>query len=320
MASLFIVERYPAEQWDARTGWVQTSFSAGIMVGTLLAGGLHELIPRSALLVAAALAAPAVVLGVRMTPEVQHPRPAPELAAWQVRPSLVSRHADHPSAGLGLAALWPLPHLGRFERATGARVRRRLYSPFGLFQLAWLVSRAGTGALHALYPLILWQLFGIAPLFSSIALAAFMGLGLTLYAPAGRWSKRWGAIRVVQGGLVVRLLAMLVLAALGSLALWQPDWAALPAYLFVVLAWPVLSVSSTVLTMELSPAGRGEGMGLYHANLAISGLIGVPLGGWLAERASYNALLMLGAVGLAIGLLLILPLRQETRTLSSKNR
>ncbi|HSB80927.1 MAG TPA: hypothetical protein VLM91_19260 [Candidatus Methylomirabilis sp.] len=82
----------------------------------------------------------------------------------------------------------------------------------------------------------------------------------------------------------VRLLAFLNLLALGFTHPGGGRWLALLAFLFVVLAWSLLSVSGTALTAELSPGGEGQAMGLFNATTAVAGVIGAALGGWVAGR------------------------------------
>ena len=84
-------------------------------------------------------------------------------------------------------------------------------------------------------------------------------------------------------------------------------------FLFIVLAWSLLSVSSTALVAALSTRSEGEAMGVFNAVTALSGVIGAALGGWLAEAWGYGAVPVMGIAGTASGLLLMLRLFRPGR-------
>jgi predicted MFS family arabinose efflux permease len=84
---------------------------------------------------------------------------------------------------------------------------------------------------------------------------------------------------------------------------------ALGGFVLLSLAFPLLSVSSTLLTSALAPASEGEGMGMDTAVAALAGLLGAALGGWAADAAGYSAALVLAAAGLAVALVLSVPPR-----------
>jgi predicted MFS family arabinose efflux permease len=144
-------------------------------------------------------------------------------------------------------------------------------------------------------------------------------LRLLVYPQAGQWSMRFGQLRVLRVALGVRLLAFASLLALAMMPLDGQRWLALPIVTVVVLAWPLLSVSSTALTAHLSPVGEGEGMGIFKAVSALAGVIGAALAGALAARWGYGTSLGLAVAGVALALLLsiqIRPVRAESTTAS----
>ena len=114
------------------------------------------------------------------------------------------------------------------------------------------------------------QVYGVGPEISSAGFAVAAALGLTLYAPAGRWSERFGSLRVLQVALGVRVLAFLGLFALGMTHFESQGALALLGFLFVVLAWSLLSVTGTALAAQFSPVGEGEGMGVFSAITALA--------------------------------------------------
>jgi predicted MFS family arabinose efflux permease len=94
------------------------------------------------------------------------------------------------------------------------------------------------------------------------------------------------------------LLLLSIAHSAGSLAL--------VGFLFVVLAWSLLSVSGTALTARLSPIGEGEGIGIFNAATALSSVIGAALGGWIAGRWGYSGATVLAMGGVSLGLILSL--------------
>ena len=75
-------------------------------------------------------------------------------------------------------------------------------------------------------------------------------------------------------GLAVRTAGFAVLAALTLASFSNAPALAVLGFVFVVLAWPILSVSGTWLAASLSPIGEGAAMGL----LAASSAMGHPVG------------------------------------------
>jgi predicted MFS family arabinose efflux permease len=114
---------------------------------------------------------------------------------------------------------------------------------------------------------------------------------------------------VLWSALGVRLVAFLGLLGLGLTHVGAAPWLALLAFLFVVLAWSLLSVGGTALTARLSPVGEGEGLGIFNAVTAVAGVIGAALGGWVAGQWGYNAVSGLAAGGVGLGLLLLFVFR-----------
>jgi MFS family permease len=296
VANLFVVEVHPQTEWDARIGWLQTFYGGGQVAGLLLAGLLGQAHLRAGVLTAAGLPVLAVLPGWFSTRA-----PSGRLTA---RPVLLHpvRHGE-----------WAIGAPQRlFHHLTGETLRRfwsSARSPFDRFLVAWLLSFGGAAAIFSLYPVLMERLFAVYPERSSWVFGLAAGLGLVLYSPAGRWSGRLGPARVLRIALGVRLLAFLSLLALGLTRSGGRGWLALLAFVFVVLAWSLLSVSGTALTADLSPVGEGEGMGLFNAATAVAGVIGSAAGGWIAGRWGYGPVLGLAVLGVGCGLVLAVGIR-----------
>ncbi len=290
VANLFVVERHPQQEWDERIGWLQTFYGGGQVVGLLLVGALSQSDLHLGLLVAAGLTLFAAFLG------------------WLTTSTLPGLHISRPVLlHPGRHSEWvggsPQRFYHHLNLSTVRRLGLVLHSPFNLFIIVWLVTFAGSSAFFSFYPVLMQHLFGVAPGLSSVGFGVAAGLGLTLYSPAGRWSERFGPAKVLRAALGVRLLAFCSLLVLGMTHFSQA-WLALLSFLFVVLAWSLLSVSGTALTAQLSPVGEGEGMGIFNATTALAGTVGAVLGGWVSGYWGYNGAIALAMVGVAFGLVL----------------
>jgi len=293
VANLFVVESHPQDEWDRRIGWLQTFYGGGQVAGLLIAGVLGQSLARAGLLTAAGLTAVAIAVAWRTV------RTAP--AGLAIKPT-VTRPAQHGEWSVGS----PQRVFHHLSAEAIRQLRPALFSPFGYFLLIWLLSFAGAAAIFSLYPVLMQQAFGVTPAVSSAAFAVAAGLGMALYSPAGRWSDRLGAAWVLRAGLGLRAVAFAGLLSLMFVHGSGAGWEALIAFALVVLAWSLLSVSSTALTAVLSPIGEGAGLGVYNAISAIAGVVGALLGGWAAGLWGYGAAAGLALAGAAVGLVLSL--------------
>jgi MFS family permease len=291
VANLFVVERHPKSEWDERIGWLQTFYGLGQVFGLLLAGFLSKVDFQIGLLTAAALSAVSVLIGWLTT---ETPRKHPD-----EKPGILhtARHAEmtihSPQRFFHHLSLKGIKQFGVVVR-----------SPFGFFLAIWLLTFAGSAAVFSQYPLLMQKVFGITPDISSVAFGVMAGLGLTLYTPAGNWSDRFGSVPILRVSLVIRLTAFVGLFGLGFVHFGFQGWLALMAFAFVVFAWSLMSVSGTALAAGLSPVGEGEGMGIFNAVNALSGVIGAALGGWVAGTWGYATTSVVAVAGVTSGLIL----------------
>jgi DHA1 family tetracycline resistance protein-like MFS transporter len=246
VANLFIVETHPESEWDSRIGWLQTCYGGGQVAGLVLAGMLGENRPESGLWLAGGMAVLAIIpamLGTKQRAGVLLPS----------RPVL-SRPAHH--------AEWPTASPQHLYHHLTIRALTTFFAPFrasfGLFLFAWLLSFSGSAAFFSFYPVLMLKAYGVQPALSSTGYALAAGVGLLLYAPAGKWSGRKGPRAVLRDALVLRIAAFAALTVLAVAALPGRGWFAMLFFLLVVLAWSLLSVSSTALIALLSPKNEGE--------------------------------------------------------------
>ena len=306
VASLFVVEVHPQPEWDARIGWLQTFYNAGIVAGLVVAGSLSQLPLQIGLLTGAGALGLAGLAGWALTRTPPRPGATPAMRAAMTpehrREALapLHRHLAH----VEWARLSPLRLIHMPRRATLARLGRAMRSPFGVFLLLWVMANLGTNAVFTLYPLVVDGIYGIPAGPASFALAGATGVGLLLYSPTSVLTHRIGGVRVLQAALGVRLLTFGGLIGLAGVAFAGREVVVLLAFAIVSLAFPAMSVSSTLLTSQLSPVGEGEGMGLYTAVAALAGLGGAVLGGWVAAQSGYPTTLWLAAVTIVAALAL----------------
>ena len=298
LAPLFVVRVYPPEEWDERLSWLHAFFDGGGVAGLLLAGALSQTHVRWGLLTAAGLTVTAAVLAWLTT---RAPLGPSTQKADRLRPA---RHGD-----VALASL-----RGHGHQPTLDTVRQLVparWSPFNRFLLVWLLAIIGSSALFTLYPILMQEVFAIPPPLSSLTYAVAGGLRLLVYPHAGHWSLRFGQWRVLRAALGARIVAFGSLMALASMPVDGQKWPALPVFTVVVLAWPLLSVSSTALAAHLSPVGEGQAMGLHRAVSALGAMIGAALAGALADGWGCRASLGLAIAGVALALLLSIQIRPD---------
>jgi DHA1 family tetracycline resistance protein-like MFS transporter len=297
VANLFIVEIYPESEWDARIGWLQTFYGGGQVIGLVLAGVIGQSRPEFGLWLAGGIGVAAIIPAVIGTRR--------ESGILVRRRPVLPRSVHH--------AEWPAgspQHLYHHPTMEGMRT---LFAPFRasfvLFLIAWLLSFSGSAAFFSFYPVLMQKVYGVLPGLSSTGYAIAAGLGLILYAPAGTWSIKRGPVPILRDALILRIAAFIVLTALSISPFAGRDWLAMLFFLFIVLAWSLLSVSSTALVASLSPENEGEGIGIFNAVTALSGVIGAALGGWTANLWGYTAIPVMGIIGVGAGFLVLVATR-----------
>jgi MFS family permease len=292
VANLFVVEVHPRSEWDARIGWLQTAYGGGQVLGLLISGALQRPGGVSPLWVAAGL----TVLG----------------SSFALRSPAVPGHATVPAHAViraprhgEWAAISPQRLYNHLRVETWRELHQLVGSRFGGFLAIWAITTGGSMAVFTLYPVIMQQLFGIAPAWSSPAFAVSAALGMAFYPLAGSWSRRRGTMPVFRFGLALRLVAY---AAVGGLA-WRrlpgapSEWLALVPFCATVVAWSFLTVGGTVLAARLCPGSAGAAMGIYNASTGIAGVLGAMAGGAVAAHWGYRWVAAVPVGLIALGLL-----------------
>ena len=170
---------------------------------------------------------------------------------------------------------------GRFSAAHVSSRHRQGAEPSGLIRRRALRDfppglvpqlRGKRGILSPCIPSSCRKPTGSVPLSLRPSFAVSAGLGLFLYAPAGRWSSSGRPRVVLRIGMAVRTAAYALLWFLALSRGAQAGWPALGLFSIVVLAWSALSVASTALVAEMYARGgnEGEGLGLFNAVTALA--------------------------------------------------
>jgi len=284
VANMFIVETRPQEEWDARIGALQALSGMGQVGGLVLAGVIGGRFSL-AFGVAAALVATAVPIAWLTLRGVHVPMPRAAAAA-------------HPPLG---GEEWA-GALGRhFHIPTWRGLKRVLpkFAPsFIRLQIFWFAAFVMIGAVMSMFPLALVRVFGVAEGLPATVYAFAAAASLMLYPREVRVAKAHGAATLMRRAFVVRSAAIALLAA----AFLTGTGPVLPLLGFIVLvvSWPALGVSGTVLSAELEPDEKGEALGLFNALSSLASAIGAFLGGCAMQLGGYPAVCVAGVVVVAI--------------------
>jgi MFS transporter, DHA1 family, tetracycline resistance protein len=302
VASLFIVEFTPEKEWSQRISWLQTFNAIGAVLGMAGAGLLH---PELGMLLAAALVAPALLVGGMGLPVVSGPFHVPNINREKL--ALLARRIE-PLTGSVVSHLHAL-HLSDFNKP----LRAACSSSFGIFLTGWFFFSFGVSSFSSLYPILMKNNFGMSVRSSSLLMSIATAVSIALYNVAGRLTTRRGPASILSIGIAIRTMTLI---GLGLLALTHLSSPLLPAILLFGLfqgIWPLISVASNDLSAALAPCGEGIAMGLFSAAAAIASAGGAITGGAIADRFGYPTVSLFAAAGTAISFACIFHLATSDR-------
>ena len=304
-ATLMVVEFHPVKEWTPRIGWLQTFNGAGQAIGLLLAGVLVTAGYRVALWAGAALLLPAIGLGVwALRRKAMHYALDPSVTIRWLRShgdlTPISRFARVELLGGGILRHFSIINIQSLK-TFAALVPTR----FGRFMTSIFLLFFGIAGFFAYFPVFLHKSFHISPMVTSFDYAITAGLGVFLYPLAGRWCGWLGAGTIYLLGRIIRLAAFaIMLAAIVVHAEMVRMILAFGSFSLVILAWPVISVSATELTSELSPMNQGFAQGLYNAANAVGTVAGTYAAGAAVAYMQFKSLAILAVAGLLLSLLI----------------
>ncbi len=301
MASLFIVEFDPQNEWEPRLGWLQT-FNGGGQVGGLLLAGIFVSNFKVGLICAALALIPAIWLGAKGLPTAaRHHGWAAEVGD-RMRRDLDWRFL----ANFGRPELLG-GGLLRFSHHLSLHGARRLgdvlHTRFGRFLLSWFAVAFGVAAFFAYFPVAMQKAYSVAPALTSSVYAMTAAVALVLYSMGGQLSGHFGAGRVYRWSLMLRFLGFGLLLLVFFLPIPR-TLIALAGFVLIIIAWPLQSISGTTLTARLTPFSQGEAMGLFNASGAVATVMGTFLAGPLVHLIGYPSLSALALVGILLGWLM----------------
>ncbi|RZD15763.1 MAG: MFS transporter [Candidatus Acididesulfobacter guangdongensis] len=300
VATLFVVEFTPKTEWEQRLGWLQTFNGAGQVAGLFLAG-IFVVNFKLGMLCSAFILLPALWIGAKGLPvKAQHHDLRNEIGQKMRRDLDWHFMAQFSHAELLGGDLIRFSHhlsFGGFRQ-----MKKSLRTAFGRFLLSWFAAAFAVAAFFAYFPVAMQKAYDVAPVLTSSVYGLTAAAALALYALGGQLSSRVGAEHVYRWSLLTRLLGFALLA-FGLFMPVPPIIPGLMGFVMIILAWPLLSISSTILTADLAPFSEGAAMGLYNAAGAIATVIGTFLSGPLIQRIGYPTLPIMGAAGIVIALL-----------------
>ena len=300
VATLFVVEFAPKTEWEERLGWLQTFNGAGQVAGLFLAG-IFVVNFKLGMLCAAFILLPALWIGAKGLPVKAQHHDLQNGIGQKMRRDLdwhfMAQFSHAELLGGDLIRFSHHLSFGGFRQ-----MKKSLRTAFGRFLLSWFAAAFAVAAFFAYFPVAMQKAYDVAPVLTSSVYGLTAAASLALYALGGQLSSRVGAEHVYRWSLLTRLLGFALLA-FGLFMPVPPIIPGLLGFVMIILAWPLLSISSTILTADLAPFSEGAAMGLYNAAGAIATVIGTFLSGPLIQRIGYPTLPIMGAAGIVIALL-----------------
>ncbi|MDA8119701.1 MAG: MFS transporter [Gammaproteobacteria bacterium] len=307
VASLFVLDFAPRDEWEPRLGWLQSFNGAGVVAGLLLAGlWTHD--PTLGIQIAAILMLAAAILGAYHLPVSRTPRtPRPGSRHLDWRALAAFGHSE--LSGGNVLHHMHIPIITHLKE-----MHTLIQSRFGRFLLSWATLSFAVAAFFAYFPLLLRHVFAIRPAVTALSYAIVAAAAIGLYIVASRWCSRYGAMRVYRLSLLARASGFGLLWALMLIPGAAQSAPALIGFGIIVIAWPALSVSGTVLTGQLTPTSEGAAIGLFNAATALATVAGTFAGGPLVAHFGYAAVLAIGLGGLIVAWFLFTNIRAGSPT------
>lgn len=285
VANMFIVEVRPEAEWNARIGALQALTGMGQVGGLLLAGIIGG---RFALAfgIAAALVAAAIPIAWFTLRGVHVPVPRAAVAA-------------HPALG-GEEWAGALQRHFHIPTWTGCKAHLKKFEPqFIRLQIFWFAAFVMIGAVMSMFPFALVRTFGVSEALPATVYAVAAAASLMVYPSAVRLARARGARLLLRTALVVRSVAIAFLAVSFLLREIGPTLP-LAGFVVLVVTWPLLGVSGTVLSAELAPDEKGEALGLFNALTSLASAFGAFIGGLAMEYGGYGTVCTIGVIIVAI--------------------
>ncbi len=298
VATLFVVEFNPQPEWSPRIGWLQSFNGTGQTLGLFFAAFFSgNNLFNTGMWFGAALLIPAVLIGHLGLP-VKKAEGHKEKIIHIIDIRRIAKFGKSEFLGGGL-----LRHSHHLNLAALKSVGKLISTDFGYFIFSWSIESFAVAAFFANFPIVMKSAYMVEPGLTSLIYAIAGAIGIVLFTGTTRLSSRFGVKKVFRYGIIVRLTGFLLLLIMIYVRTSISPLIASAGFILIVLAWPIISVTSTTLTAELTPISEGEAMGLYNASGAVATVVGTFLGGPLVNIIGYSAIPMIGSAGLIIALI-----------------
>ena len=305
VSTLFVVEYNPQSEWTQRIGWLQSFNGSGQTIGLFIAAFFSaSKLYNEGIWIGAALFIPAIVLGRLGLPVKKSKMSMPSIL----------KHLDFRKiANFGKTELIGggiIRHSHFLNLSALRSIKKLLTTRLGFFIITWFLSAFGAASFFAYFPILMNTSYQVSPGATSLIYAITGAIGIALYTGSTKLSDRLGVQKVYKWGISIRLIGFALLLLLIFFKIpAMPEIASL-AFAIIILSWPILSVTSTTLTAELSPISEGEAMGLYNASGAVATVLGTFIGGPLINIIGFSAIPILGVSGLGFSLLLTMKIHK----------
>jgi len=263
-------------EWDARVALLLRYFSAGQVIGLVLAGLLAARHTESGFVFAGIVLLVAGMLALPSAPTCL--------------PRGSSRPPVKPMVG-GDAGVSGPHHHG--HHATWQELRDYIAvinRPLRWFLLIWLIAYPAMNGFATLFPVAMTRQYGMPPILPSSAYAIGVAASLLLYAPIGLAAGRLGEWRMLLIGFALRLALLGALAVIGVLDAGWIGWLVLIGFALTQFVWPLLAVATNALAVRLAPNARGESVGLFNAATSLAAAVGSALAGVIFGAEGFAAL------------------------------
>lgn len=192
------------------------------------------------------------------------------------------------------------------EQKQSFGLKKVLFSSFGLTLLILTLSSVGNNGINAQIANILPNVYGMDEQTTSSLISLAGLLNIIFFIVAGRWMAKSGAMAVLTGATVIRLVGALGMAAVGMMT---DNPMALVAALFVLVFYQGNSfnrIAQGVVGMRFATIPPGSASGWVIAASAAGSFVGALGGGYLASSVGFNAINWMAAVAIGVALLLLI--------------